>query len=53
MVPGRSVYVMEVSRPERAAYAPPPKAGIVRRSLSFDTKKGGGVKRSFSFERKR
>ena len=54
MIPGRSVYVVEVSRPQAAAYTPPSKAGgLIKRSLSFDSKKGGGVRRSFSFERKR
>ena len=54
MVPGRSVYVVEVSRPERPAYAPAPKQGLIKRSLSFDSKhRGGGVRRTFSFERKK
>lgn len=53
MVPGRSCYVVEVSRPERSAPTPVKSSNIIRRSLSFDSKKSGGVKRSFSFERKR
>ena len=53
MVPGRSVYVVEVSRPERAAYAAPtPKPNLIRRSLSFDNKHRGTVKRTFSFGKK-
>ena len=53
MVPGRSCYVVEVSRPERSAPTPVKSSNIIRRSLSFDSKKSGGVKGSFSFERKR
>lgn len=53
MVPGRTCYVVEVSRPERCAPTPVKSSNIIRRSLSFDSKKGSGVKRSFSFERKR
>lgn len=57
MVPGRPCYVVEVRRPNFSA-SPPRKAGLIRRSLSFDSKRGGGggvggVMRSFSFERKR
>ena len=54
MVHGRSVYVVEVSRPERATYIQQPKVSAgkgIRRSLSFDSKKTGGVRRSFSFGR--
>ena len=55
MIPGRPVYVMEVSRPNRGAEMPPPKRpSMVKRSFSFDRKHaGGGVRRSFSFDRKR
>ena len=53
MVPGRSVYVVEVSRPERAAYAASTsKPNLIRRSLSFDNKHRGTVKRTFSFGKK-
>jgi hypothetical protein len=52
MVPGRPVYVTEVSRPNFDG-ASPKRGGFIRRSLRFDTKRQGGVKRSFSFERKR
>ena len=51
MVPGRPVYVVEISRPERGALPPPKPLGVVRRSLSFDRKQP--MRRSFSFERKK
>ena len=52
MVRGRTVYVVEVSRPERVSYIPPKASGKgIRRSLSFDSKKSVSVRRSFSFGR--
>jgi len=53
MVPGRPVYVVEISRPERGASPPAKPMGVVRRSMSFDRKGGGGIKRSMSFDRKK
>jgi hypothetical protein len=54
MVPGRSVYVVEISRTEYMTGRELAKAtSAIRRSLSFDKKASTGVKRSFSFDRKK
>mmetsp|Transcript_36514 Transcript_36514/g.96338 ORF Transcript_36514/g.96338 Transcript_36514/m.96338 type:complete len:179 (+) Transcript_36514:732-1268(+) len=52
MIPGRPVYVVEISRPE-PGLAPAKPPTVVRRSLSFDRKSGQGIRRSFSFDRKK
>ena len=54
MVPGRSVYVVEISRTEYMTGRELAKAtSAIRRSLSFDKKASTGIKRSFSFDRKK
>ena len=55
MVPGRPVYVVEISRPERRVGVAPKSGAVnaIRRSLSFDSRRSSTVKRSFSFERKK
>ena len=56
LVPGRPCYVVEVSRPDRCAPTPMKSspANLIRRSLSFDSKKSsGGVKRTYSWDKRR